>query len=974
MTRKLCLIGILAFFAIFANAAETITPQRPVTINGCYIIKTKEELYGFAEVVNGTATKAANPAACARLDGDIVVNEGVLTEDGYLNEADTAKFAVWTPMKDYRGTFHGQGNFIFGLYYNDETQSKVGLFANVSSSGGNSPVLIEEVGVAYSFFRGAALVGAIVGSVEASNPVTIRNVRNHSRIESKSAMAGGIVGYANGNIQLERAVNSGYVGADYMAGGVVGYVAGSPAKITNSYNIGVAESLNEEIKASYAGGIMGQAVGSFELMNLYNLGYVVGNDVIGGIAGNIGAVSVVLVNAYNAGPVLSLKVDTEYSGAILGRSQGAAENFKYANIYYETTDGYEDEYGVGLPKTKMQDGTLAYLLRNYHYEGLDASVWGQNANPGYPDFTRKISEDTNPELGSVTLHTGMDNEELSLSYAPGYVFKLPVLSYEGYAFQGWYDNAELNGEPVSAFISTAPDQREFWAKFSKVYTISYVTGSGVTRIGEEILSYVEGVGVTLPKQVSKEGFVFNGWYGNENLTGQRLIEIGPEASGDKTVYAKWLQKKAPAKDGEGCYVITNASELYGFAAIVNGTDGFAKDNSPCANLGNDIEVNENVLKQDGSINEKDSADFMRWTPMNDFKGTFDGKGHTISGLYYNVKSGMNLEKTGVGLFGTVRGGTSGNPVVVKNVGVEASYLRGVYNVGALIGFARRVEDYNYTNVLILNSYSTSAIRAYQYGGGLVGRFDTYVFGAFVNCYSVGVVEAADSEIPYREIGALIAGNPRDIAVVNTYYLGILGAAEQHGTSASRTQFENGTVAYALHNGEEGSIWGQDVGTDPLPNFNGVVKNYTAPSSSSVASSSSNSVVSSSSAKSSSSVRSSSSRENSVSSSSAKSSSSSAKAKSSSSGARVKSSSSKGSWFFPIALPHEPQVPQFHVLVDGLKVLLTSAKVGSPYALFDLQGRVILSGRVDTPDFTISVPYAGNYLLRIGYQTTHISVK
>ena len=265
--------------------------------------------------------------------------------------------------------------------------------------------------------------------------------------------------------------------------------------------------------------------------------------------------------------------------------------------------------------------------------------------------------------------------------------------------------------------------------------------------------------------------------------------------------------------------------------------------------------------------------------------------------------------------------------------------------------------------MILNSYSTSTIRAYQYGGGLVGKFDSYVFGAFVNCYSVGVVGAADSEMPYREIGALVAGNPRDIAIVNTYYLDILWDEQRYGTPASRTQFENGTVAYALHKGEEGSIWGQDVGTDPLPNFSGVVKNYLSTSSNSVASSSS--VSSSSSAKSSSSVVSSSSKANPVSSSSVKFSSSSAK---------TKSSSSKGSWFFPIALPHEPQVPQFHVLVDGLKVLLTSAKVGSPYALFDLQGRVILSGRVDTPDFTISVPYAGNYLLRMGYQTVRISVK
>lgn len=955
MTGKSWIVGMLAFLAVFADAAVTITPKTPVTIEGCYLITSKEELYGFAEVVNGTATKAANPSACARLNGDIVVNKGVLTEDGYLNEADTAEFAVWTPMKNYYGTFYGQGNFISGLYYNDETQSKVGLFANVTSSKGNGPVLIEDVGVAYSFFRGAALVGAIVGSVEASNPVTIRNTRNHSRIESKSAMAGGIVGFANGNIQLERAVNSGYVGADYMAGGVVGYVAGSPVKITNSYNIGVAESLNEEMMSSYAGGIMGQAVGSFELMNLYNLGYVVGNDVIGGIAGSLGGGTVVLVNAYNAGEVISLVENAENFGAILGRSQGAAENFKSANVYYETSGGYEDEYGVGLPKEKMQDGTLAYLLHDYRYEGLDASVWGQKASPGYPDFTGKISEDANPELGSVTLHTGMDDGELTLTYAPGYVFKLPVLSYDGYAFRGWYDNPEFSGEPVSAFISTAPGQQEYWAKFSRVYSISYVTGSGVTHFGEEIVSYVEGVGVTLPKQVTKDGFVFNGWYGNVNLEGERQFEIGTEATGDITLYAKWLQKKAPALDADGCYVITDASELYGFAAIVNGTDGFAKDSTSCANLANDIVVNENVLKQNGAVNEKDSADFMRWTPMNDFSGTFDGKGRTISGLYYNVKSGMDLERTGVGLFGSVRGGISGNPVVVKNVGVEASYLGGVYNVGALIGFVQSKVNSNYTYVLILNSYSTSAIRAYQYGGGLVGKFDTYVLGAFVNSYSVGAVEAADSEMPYREIGALIAGNPRYIAIVNSYYLGILWNEQLHGTPASRAQFENGTVAYALHNGEDGSIWGQNVGTDPLPNFSGVVKNFTPPSSSSVVSSSSvassSSVSSSSSAESSSSVETSSSNANPES-----------------------SSSSKGKWFIPIALPDAPQAPQFRVSADGLNVLLAGAKVSSPYALFDMQGRTILSGRVGSPDFTISVPHAGNYLLRVGYQTARISVK
>ena len=194
-----------------------------------------------------------------------------------------------------------------------------------------------------------------------------------------------------------------------------------------------------------------------------------------------------LVNAYNAGQVISLEDGAENTGAIVGLFQGWEENFKYANVYYEISDGYGDAYGVGLPKTMMQDGTLAYLLHNYRYEGLDASVWGQDVESSlYPDFSGEISGATGLDLGNVILHVGVTDEALNLSFAPGYALNLPELSYDGYAFQGWYDNAEFSGEPVKAVLSTSSDQQEFWAKFSKVYTISYVTGSGVTHFGEEI--------------------------------------------------------------------------------------------------------------------------------------------------------------------------------------------------------------------------------------------------------------------------------------------------------------------------------------------------------------------------------------------------------------------------------------------------------------------------------------------------------
>ncbi len=528
MTGKSCLIGILAFFAIFANAAVTITPKTPPTLNGCYFITDKEELYGFAEIVNGTAEKSANPAACARLAKDIVVNEGVLTSNGYLNVADTANFAIWTPIKNFRGTFNGQGFTISGLYFNDDTQTSVGLFGSVISEEGGSDVTIKNVAVSHSYLKGAVCVGAIVGWVNAGSLVIISNTLNNSRIEAASSVAGGLVGLATGYTRLEQCVNWGYVGGKKQIGGIVGLMTGNDVAIINAYSEGVVESTSETANVTFAGGIVGQAGGNVALKNVYNRGDVVGDNGKGGIAGSLSGNSVVLVNAYNAGPVWSLEDGAENSGAIVGLIQGREDNFKYANVYYEISEGYGDEYGVGLPKTMMQDGTLAYLLHNYHYDGLDATVWGQDVeNSLYPDFSGEISGATGLDLGSVILHTGVDDETLNLMYAPGYAFYLPALSYDGYAFQGWYANDEFSGEPLGAFLSTSSDQQEYWAKMGKIWSILYWTGTTPTYFGEEVPSYVEGVGVTLPKTVTQSGVVFNGWYDNKDFDGERYYEIGP---------------------------------------------------------------------------------------------------------------------------------------------------------------------------------------------------------------------------------------------------------------------------------------------------------------------------------------------------------------------------------------------------------------------------------------------------------------
>ena len=60
-----------------------------------------------------------------------------------------------------------------------------------------------------------------------------------------------------------------------------------------------------------------------------------------------------------------------------------------------------------------------------------------------------------------------------------------------------------------------------------------------------------------------------------------------------------------------------------------------------------------------------------WTPISTFKGTFDGNGHVVSGLY--IASGST-----VGFFGAVNGGT------IKNLVVRGS-VTGTSNVAGVVG-------------------------------------------------------------------------------------------------------------------------------------------------------------------------------------------------------------------------------------------------------------------------------------------------
>ena len=135
------------------------------------------------------------------------------------------------------------------------------------------------------------------------------------------------------------------------------------------------------------------------------------------------------------------------------------------------------------------------------------------------------------------------------------------------------------------------------------------------------------------------------------------------------------------------------------------------------------------------------------------------------------------------------------------------------------------------------------------------------------------------------------------------------------------------------------------------------KDVNPKSSSSVASSSSSSAKATSSSSSAKSVKSSSSSKG------AKSSSSSKKS--------GKSSSSKGS---KESIFVHAQLPHFSVNTVGRDIQIVHARVGSAYAVFDMQGRVLRVDLVSSENFNLTVPSAGTYLVRVGSQSRKVNIK
>ena len=273
-----------------------------------------------------------------------------------------------------------------------------------------------------------------------------------------------------------------------------------------------------------------------------------------------------------------------------------------------------------------------------------------------------------------------------------------------------------------------------------------------------------------------------------------------------SVYAATSITPVAPKLSNGCYQIGTAAELYGFASIVNGSDGMAQNMAACGKLTANIVVNKNVIAND-TLNGDGSA-FITWTPMKKFSGTLDGQYHTISGLYMSGDEDAALILS-------VKPPKDEDTVTVKNLGIEDSYFLSRRSASGVIG------NIDTGTVVISNVYSVAFVRGYYGSTGLVGNANKgplYVRNSYTHPPKSIIKEVG-------LIGGAYAGTINK--VVNSYE-----PYEHNVYSSTNTtmvyssKFADGSIAQRLHNSLGGSAWGQNVGTDPHPIFSGTVTGYT----------------------------------------------------------------------------------------------------------------------------------------------------
>ena len=249
-------------------------------------------------------------------------------------------------------------------------------------------------------------------------------------------------------------------------------------------------------------------------------------------------------------------------------------------------------------------------------------------------------------------------------------------------------------------------------------------------------------------------------------------------------------------DDSDTYILYNAADLYGFSKLSQDEDNNFEGKK--VQLGADIVVNEGDAED-----WAESAPYYSWKAIGSkskpFVGTFDGQGHTISGIYLNTSDQY------AGLFAYISKPTNGT-ATVQNLKLINSYFETTgADCGSIAGRITGVINNVYSDAIVVSNSSRV--------GGFVGMGHTNV--DMDKCWFAGQVVNTNSKsnstggfIGNMYVGVLTMDNCLNTGLVdvsayrvlnttnNTYYpkaggfIGLHGYDSQNSATATITNCLN----------------------------------------------------------------------------------------------------------------------------------------------------------------------------------------
>lgn len=622
-----------------------------------YEITNYHELLGLAKLVN-----EKNETITASLMNDIVFNENLLDASGNVQVADPIK---WTPIGNtpigterfyFNGIFNGNGHTISGLYVDG------GDYAGLFGRAQGAPT-IKGVGVVDSYFKGAKYVGGIAGAY----------------IDVNSIEFDCMAGCFTYNVKLEGTEST------TKTGQFIGDISGKGnAKLNSNYCLAekeeplpgincstmtaedfesgkVAYLMNKYFTDKGNGDVWGQVVANNENVpvDLFPTAYrIIGNggsnkviNCAGQYHNHLGSATCTICQTvnpqepaqdngvYQIGTPSELLWLADHVNGVSGIQKAVLTNdidmtgVKWTPIGTKDSafKGEFDGRGHVITNLNVNDPSLEYA-------GLFGYV-SKFSNPATIKNLGVFGEFSGGEyVGGIAGYS--ENSEITNCFFIGTV-------------SGTNTNGIANGDTIENcyFQSDSTDKNartEKQFKSGEVAELLNMLPNGGTQEvwGQTIGADAYPCALTSDNKVIMD-YTNLGWHNHTNGT--------TEDNCPNCV-------KTP-KQENGVYQISTIQELYWFSAYVNNNDSSIK-----AELANNITVNEDISAQNRII----------WTPIGTetkpFTGTFDGKGHIISGL---VKENSTEP---VGLFGVIGSGAK-----VSNVGVVNCIFSSTADAGGIAG-------------------------------------------------------------------------------------------------------------------------------------------------------------------------------------------------------------------------------------------------------------------------------------------------